>query len=158
VAHANALADANGLSPFGWVQNSYSLLDRRAEREMLPFCAASGVGFTAFSPLAGGWLTGKYRTGQPFPSGSRMTLRPEPYARFTRDRVFDALDRWAREVDRRGVAPATLATAWLLHQPRVDAVIFGARKATHVAEALAALDVRLDAAEAASLADIFADV
>jgi aryl-alcohol dehydrogenase-like predicted oxidoreductase len=158
VVHANALADVHGLSRFGWVQNSYSLLDRTAEREMLPFCAESGVGFTAFSPLAGGWLTGKYRADRPFPSGSRMTLRPEPYARFTSDRVFGALDRWMREADRRGVAPATLATAWLLHEPRVDAVIIGARKAAHVAEAVAALDVRLNAAEAACLTDIFADV
>ena len=158
VAHANGLADAHGLSRLAWVQNSYSLLDRTAEREMLPFCAASGVGFTAFSPLAGGWLTGKYRAGRSFPSGSRMTLRPEPYARFTSDRVFGALDRWVNEADRRGVAPATLATAWLLHQPRVDAVIIGARKATHVAEAVAALDLRLNAAEAASLTEIFADV
>jgi aryl-alcohol dehydrogenase-like predicted oxidoreductase len=158
VAHANGLADASGLARFGWVQNSYSLLDRAAEREMLPFCAASGVGFTAFSPLAGGWLTGKYRAGQPFPSGSRMTLRPEPYARFTRDRVFGALDRWGREADRRGVAPATLAIAWLLHQPVVDAIIIGARKAMHLVEAVAAIDVRLNGTEAALLTDIFADV
>jgi aryl-alcohol dehydrogenase-like predicted oxidoreductase len=157
VAHANALAGAHGLSPFGVVQNSYSLLDRAAEREMLPFCAASGVGFTAFSPLAGGWLTGKYRADAPFPSGSRMTLRPEPYARFTSGRVFGALDRWVSEADRRGVAPATLATAWLLHQPRVDAAIIGARTPAQLAEAVAALDVRLTAAEAASLAEIFAD-
>ena len=157
VAHANALADAHGLARFDWVQNSYSLLDRAAEREMLPFCAASGVGFTAFSPLAGGWLTGKYRADQPFPSGSRMTLRPEPYARFTTDHVFGALDRWVREADRRGVAPATLATAWLLHQPRVDAIIIGARKPRHLAEAVAALDVRLNAAEANVWTDMFTD-
>jgi aryl-alcohol dehydrogenase-like predicted oxidoreductase len=156
VAHANALAGARGLSPFGWVQNAYSLLDRAAEREMLPFCAASGLGFTAFSPLAGGWLTGKYRGGEPFPSGSRMTLRPEPYARFTDASVFGALDRWVSEAGGRSVSPATLATAWLLHQPRVDAAIIGARKATHLADAVAALEVRLTSAEAASLADLFA--
>lgn len=157
VAHANALAGAHGLSPFGWVQNAYSLLDRAAEREMLPFCAASGLGFTAFSPLAGGWLTGKYRGGEPFPPGSRMTLRPEPYARFTDASVFGALDRWVSEAGSRGVSPATLATAWLLHQPRVDAAIIGARKATHLADAVAALEVRLTPAEAASLPDLFAN-
>jgi len=157
VAHANAWADGHGLSPFGCVQNSYSLLDRAAEREMLPFCATSGVGFTAFSPLAGGWLTGKYRADEPFPAGSRMTLRPEPYAGFTTRRVFRGLERWAGEADRRGVAPATLATVWVLHQPGVDAAIIGARKATHLAEAVAALDVRLTETETATLTDMFAE-
>jgi 1-deoxyxylulose-5-phosphate synthase len=155
VAEANGVADTRGLVPFGWVQNSYSLLDRAAEREMLPLCAASGLGFTAFSPLAGGWLTGKYRTEAPFPAGSRMTLRPEPYTAFTEARVFRAIDRWLAEARRRGVAPATLATAWLLHQPRVDAAIIGARSAGHLDEALAALDVQLSEAEAAALASIF---
>ncbi len=157
VAHANAWADGHGLSAFSCVQNSYSLLDRAAEREMLPFCAASGVGFTAFSPLAGGWLTGKYRADEPLPAGSRMTLRPEPYAGFTTRRVFHALERWVGEARRRGVAPATLATAWVLHQPGVDAAIIGARKAAHLADAVAALDVRLTAAETASLTDLFVD-
>jgi aryl-alcohol dehydrogenase-like predicted oxidoreductase len=157
VAHANAWADGHGLSPFGCVQNSYSLLDRAAEREMLPFCATSGVGFTAFSPLAGGWLTGKYRADEPFPAGSRMTLRPEPYAGFTKRRVFRGLERWVGEAGRRGVAPATLATAWVLQQPGVDAAIIGARKATHLAEAVAALDVQLTATEMASLTGIFAE-
>src|SRR3954469_19137842 len=55
------ISDVKGLCRFEWVQNSFSLLDRSAEREMFPLCADQGVGFTAFSPLAGGWLTGKYR-------------------------------------------------------------------------------------------------
>ena len=55
-------ATSTACARFDWVQNSYSLLDRDAEREMFPLCADQGVGFTAFSPLAGGWLTGKYRS------------------------------------------------------------------------------------------------
>ena len=55
------ISDNGGLARFEWVQNSYSLLDRAPEREVFPLCADQGVGFTAFSPLAGGWLTGKYR-------------------------------------------------------------------------------------------------
>ena len=61
------------------IQNSYSLLARQDEPEVLPLCAARGVAYLAFGPLAGGWLTGKYRRGAPFPAGSRMTQRPEPY-------------------------------------------------------------------------------
>src|SRR5712675_2276756 len=64
------------------VQNSYSLLARRDEPDLLPLCAGRDVAYLAFGPLAGGWLTGKYRRGEPFPAGSRMTQRPEPYRRF----------------------------------------------------------------------------
>ncbi|MBD0338647.1 MAG: aldo/keto reductase, partial [Thermoleophilia bacterium] len=74
---------------FQWVQNSHSLLEQ--DEEVLAFCAGEGLGYTPFGPLAGGWLTGKYRRGEPHPPGSRMRLRPEPYARFVDDRVFDAL-------------------------------------------------------------------
>ena len=78
-------SDRDGTVRFEWVQNSYSLLDREAEREVLPVCAEHGLGFTPFSPLAGGWLTGKYRRGEPAPDGSRMTMRPEPYRHLVDD-------------------------------------------------------------------------
>ena len=58
------ISDKRGLARFEWVQNSYSLLDRAPERDVFPLCADQGVGFTAFSPLAGGWLTGKYQSGR----------------------------------------------------------------------------------------------
>jgi aryl-alcohol dehydrogenase-like predicted oxidoreductase len=61
------------------VQNSYSLLVRQDEPEVLRLCAERGLAYLAFSPLAGGWLTGKYRRGAAYPAGSRMTQRPEPY-------------------------------------------------------------------------------
>jgi aryl-alcohol dehydrogenase-like predicted oxidoreductase len=118
---------------FQWVQNSYSLLDRDAEREVLPLCAERGLGFTPFSPLAGGWLTGKYRRGEAVPAGSRMTMRPEPYAHLQDEAVFDRLERLAEMGD-----PATLSLAWLLGDPRVTAVIVGPRRPEHLAPALAA--------------------
>src|SRR5215469_10011570 len=61
------------------IQNSYSLLDRADEPELLTICQQRGVAYLAYSPLAGGWLTGKYRRGEPYPEGSRMTQRPEGY-------------------------------------------------------------------------------
>ena len=73
------LSEALAVTPgarYAWVQNSYSLLDREAEREVLPLCAENGLGFTPFSPLAGGWLTGKYTRGAELPVGSRMTRWP----------------------------------------------------------------------------------
>ena len=61
------ISDVRRLVRFDWVQNAYSVLDRSAEREMFPLCAECGIGFTAFSPLAGGWLSGKYRSRGAYP-------------------------------------------------------------------------------------------
>ncbi len=105
------------------MQNSYSLLDRDAERELLPLCLERGLGFTPFSPLAGGWLTGKYRRGEEPPPGSRMTLRPGPYEHLRTDAVFDQLEELERKAAAEGTTMATLAIRWLLAQPRVTAVI-----------------------------------
>src|SRR5438093_12132091 len=121
------ISDVRKLVRFEWVQNSYSLLDRAAERELFPLCEACGVGFTAFSPLAGGWLSGKYRSAGAYPEGSRMTLRPEPYLHLVSDRVFDGVSALAAEARVRRIDITALAIAWVLHQSRVDAAIVGPR-------------------------------
>ena len=136
---------------FGWVQNSYSLLDREVEDEVLPLCAERGLGFTPFSPLAGGWLTGKYRRGEEPPEGSRMTKRPEPYRHLDVDDVYDALDELAELGD-----PATLALAWLLAAPEVTAIVVGPRRAQHLEPALAALASPLGEYERSELSELFA--
>jgi aryl-alcohol dehydrogenase-like predicted oxidoreductase len=130
------LREALAAGDFGWVQNSYSLLDRDAESEVLPICAEHGLGFTPFSPLAGGWLTGKYRRGQPPPAGSRMTTRPEPYAHLWTDEVFDELERLEAEADERGTTMAALAVSWLLEVPAVTGVIVGPRSPEQLATML----------------------
>jgi aryl-alcohol dehydrogenase-like predicted oxidoreductase len=140
------LRDALAAGSPQWVQNSYSLLDRGVERDVLPLCREHGLGFTPFSPLAGGWLTGKYRRGAPPPAGSRMTMRPEPYEHLRADAVYDGLERLAQQGD-----PATLAFAWLFAQPEVTAVVVGPRRAEHLRPALAALHTRVDADELAAL-------
>lgn len=124
---------------FAWVQNSYSLLERDPEREVLPLCAEHGLGFTPYSPLAGGWLAGKYRRGEPPPPGSRMTLRPEPYAHLQRDEVYDELERLDRDAAARGAAMARLAYEFLFADPRVTAVVVGPRRPAHLEPAVAAL-------------------
>ena len=130
------LREAVAAGSFAWVQNSYSLLDRDVEHEVLPLCSELGLGFTPFSPLAGGWLTGKYRRGAVVPAGSRMTMRPEPYERLQDDAVYDRLERLEEMGD-----PATLALGWLLGDPRVTAVVVGPRRVEHLEPALAALEV-----------------
>jgi aryl-alcohol dehydrogenase-like predicted oxidoreductase len=127
---------------FEWVQNSYSLLDREVERDVLPLCAEHGLGFTPFSPLAGGWLTGKYRRGEAAPAGSRMTQRPEPYEHLRSDAVYDGIERLERHAAERGTTAAALAVAWLLADPRVTAVVVGPRRPAHLEPALAALGLQ----------------
>jgi aryl-alcohol dehydrogenase-like predicted oxidoreductase len=138
------------------VQNSYSLLDRADEEEVLPLCAELGIAYTPFSPLAGGWLTGKYRRDEAVPAGSRMSVRPGPYAEYQTDSVFDGLDRLGELARNRGTDTATLSIAWLLAQPHVSAVILGPRQAEHLEPAVRALDIHLSAAEADELAAVFA--
>jgi aryl-alcohol dehydrogenase-like predicted oxidoreductase len=148
------LEEALSVAPVSVVQNSYSLLDRESE-DVLSLCAERGIAFTAFGPLAGGWLTGKYRRGEPPPAGSRMTLRPDPYVHLDDDAVYDALDRFEQAARDRGVDLPTLALAWLLSDPRVTAVVVGPRRPEHLEPAVAALDLQLAEAERDELASLF---
>ena len=136
------------------VQNSYSLLER--DDAVLDLCAREGIGYAPFGPLAGGWLTGKYRRGAEPPAGSRMTLRPGPYRHLQTDRVFGALEALERAAADRGTTPATLAFAWLLADPRVTAIVLGPRNRDHLRPALEALQLDLAAAERDELSALFA--
>jgi aryl-alcohol dehydrogenase-like predicted oxidoreductase len=149
-AGGEELREARGVGAFAAVQDSYSLLDRDVETDVLPLCAEHGVWFQAFSPLCGGWLTGKYRRGEELPEGSRMTLRGDPYEHLRTDAVFDALE----ELERRG-DPATLALAWLLADPTVSVVI-GPRNPVQLQPALAALANPLTGADREALTAVFA--
>jgi aryl-alcohol dehydrogenase-like predicted oxidoreductase len=156
LARALWISDKNHLSRFEWVQNSYSLLDRTPEREVFPLCADQGLGFTAFSPLAGGWLTGKYRSDRPYPAGSRMTLRPEPYQHLVNEQTFGGLAALSEEARSRGIEVSTLALAWVLHHPLMTAAIIGPRRAAHLDSALAALGVTLSPDDAARFKGLLA--
>jgi aryl-alcohol dehydrogenase-like predicted oxidoreductase len=114
------------------VQNSYSLLVRDDDRELLGLCAAEAVSYTVYSPLAGGWLTGKYRRGAGFPQGSRMTQRPDGYAAFLSDAVFDSLEALEQLGEERGISMAGLALAWLLASPLITAIAVGPMRPEHL--------------------------
>jgi aryl-alcohol dehydrogenase-like predicted oxidoreductase len=135
---------------FSAVQDSYSLLDRSVEAEVLPLCAEHGLWFQVHSPLMGGWLTGKYRRDAPAPDGSRMTLRSGPYEHLRDDRVYDALEA----LERRG-NPTTLALAWLLADERVS-VVLGPRRGEQLQPALAALASPLTPEEREAISAEFA--
>lgn len=113
------------------------------------------MGFTAFSPLEGGWLTGKYQAGSPYPDGSRMTLRPEPYQHLAAAAVFRDLTAFSAAARSRGVEMSALALAWVLHHPQMNAAIVGPRRPAQLDAALSALEITLSPQERAELTGIF---
>ena len=137
------------------VQNGHSLLERDDERDVLPLCAAHGLAYLAYSPLCGGWLTGKYRRGAPYPAGSRMTQRPEPYASLTGDRTYDALEALQSFAHARGTSMAATAFAWLLADPRIGQVVIGPGRPEHLAPVREALATPLSTDERRRLDEIF---
>jgi aryl-alcohol dehydrogenase-like predicted oxidoreductase len=152
---AQQLEQAAAGSP-ACVQNSFSLLERADERELLPLCEERAISYVAFGPLAGGWLTGKYRRGEPFPAGSRMTQRPEPYSDFVRDEVFDALETLERTAAERGTSMAGLALAWLLGEPRLTSAVVGPARPEHLEPVVEALSDPLEAEGREELSRVFA--
>ncbi len=155
LAEALELSQLEGLARYEWVQNSYSLLDLDDLDTVLPLVRERGLGYVPFSPLAGGWLTGKYRRNQPFPAGSRMTQRPEPYEEYRSERVFDALETLETEAADRGASMAGLALAWLLAQPEVTGIVIGPGRAEHLAPASEAVGLQLSPADVSRLTEVF---
>jgi aryl-alcohol dehydrogenase-like predicted oxidoreductase len=148
-------SNARGLARYAWVQNELNLLNPDAQDDVREICRREGLGFTPFSPLAGGWLTGKYTRGTPYPPDSRMALRPGPYEELVAEPTFRALDGLRDAAEELETEPATLALAWLLAQPDVTAVVVGPRNAKHLGSVLAALDLDLSDARRDELASLF---
>lgn len=136
------LSRMNGWVEFASAQLEYSLLVRSVEWEFLPLCQEEGVGFLPWSPLAGGWLTGKYRRDQPIPPDSRAGRAdrredlPEQRADGRAWDIIETLDQIARE---REVTPAQVALRWVLQRVGVAAPIFGARTIAQLEDNLGAV-------------------
>jgi aryl-alcohol dehydrogenase-like predicted oxidoreductase len=172
VAQSDGLIGAYGVSNFSArqlaaalaagapqaVQNSYSLLARQDEQDVLPLCAERGVAYLAFGPLAGGWLTGKYHRGAPYPAGSRMTQRPGPYQEFVTDRTFAALARLQAIAVGRGTSMAGLALAWLLADDRVTQIVIGPGRPEHLAPVAEALAYPVTEQERGTIDEAVADL
>ena len=155
LAEAVEISELEGLVRYEWVQNSFSLLEQGDSETVFPVCHEHGLGYEAFGPLAGGWLAGRYRRDQPYPEGSRMTQRPEPYADYAREDIYDALEALEREAGERGVSMAGLALAWLLSSPDVTAVVIGPGREEQLRPAVEALELRLAPAEREHLRGLF---
>lgn len=147
--------DAAPPAPPRAVQNGYSLLERGDEAEVLPLCARAGLAYIVFSPLCGGWLTGKYRRGAGYPAGSRMTQRPEPYAALATDHTFTALEALEAMATARGTSMAGTALAWLLSDERIAQVVIGPGRPAHLEPAREAIEQPLTAGERSQLMEVF---
>jgi len=155
LAEAVEISELEGLTRYEWVQNSYSLLECGDDETVFPVCREHGLGYEAFGPLAGGWLTGRYRRDADYPEGSRMTQRPEGYRRYENAACFDALEAFEAEANARGVSMAGLAIAWLLGVPELTAVVVGPTRAEQLEPVREALSVELSAQEHADLRGLF---
>ncbi|MBA3948020.1 MAG: aldo/keto reductase [Herpetosiphonaceae bacterium] len=124
LCRSNDVAELHGWASFISVQPHYHMLERGIESELVPYCQAFGVGILPYFPLAGGFLTGKYRAGEPAPTGSRGASSPYVQRYFTPENFakVDKLRTWAEE---RGHTMGELAIAWLLAQPQLTSVIAG---------------------------------
>jgi aryl-alcohol dehydrogenase-like predicted oxidoreductase len=148
------LADLHGWTRFAAMQNHYNLVYREEEREMLPLCRAEGIGVIPWSPLARGFLTGN-RTHVDFGSTTRAKSDDFAHSMYYQETDFEIVDRVVDLAGRRGVTPAQIALAWLLHQDGVTAPIIGASKMPHLEQAVAALEIELSEDERTYLEGLY---
>lgn len=151
LARALWISDRLGLARYEGVQNEYNLLNAGIEAEVLPLAADQGLAVTPFSPMAGGFLTGKYGPDREFPEGSRMTLRPGPYQGLVTPATFRAVDALRAEAADRGVSMGALALAWVHRHPQVTAALIGPRSLEQFAPAVESLQVALNADDRARI-------
>ncbi|MCC6705814.1 MAG: aldo/keto reductase [Thermomicrobiales bacterium] len=152
VCRAINIQDRINASQLITVQNPYSLMDRELEREMFPFCRASGVGVMAYSPLGVGLLSGAYRPGSPPPAGKLWTERGAASLQAALNGQPGDVLRVAFEIaERLGVTVAQLAQQWVMTHPEVSVVVMGANTAEQVDDNLGAFAVELTADDLAAL-------
>jgi aryl-alcohol dehydrogenase (NADP+) len=149
-AKALFLADRHGWTRFLSMQNHYNLVYREEEREMIPLCQDQGIGLIPWSPLARGFLAGNRSKEE---RGATVRAKTDDFAHrlYYQESDFAVADRVAAVAGARGVRPAQIALAWLLHKPAVAAPIVGASKMPQLEESVAALEIRLSDEEIASL-------
>ena len=156
IQKALGVADKRGWEPFAAIQPRYNLLDREFEWELGPQAADAGLGVLPWSPLRGGWLTGRYRRGGSAEAGSRIAMADaeqwgERWANYDNDRTWRVLDELSAVAGEVGRTPAEVALNWLLGRPAVTAPIIGARNLEQLEANLGAADWDLDPALAQRL-------
>lgn len=149
VALALGRSELHGWARFDSVQPRYNLLYREVEAELLPLCRDQGLGVIAYNPLAGGFLTGKYKSLEQ-PNEGRFSLGKtgELYReRYWHDAQLEAVRELRALLEQRGRSLTSVAVAWMLAQPGITSAIVGASRPEQLTESLAAVDLQFDDAE-----------
>jgi len=139
------ISDADGLEAFATVQPRYNIIDRDVERELLPLCIEEGIGVIPYSPLAGGFLTGKYQPDKPAPEGSRGQLRPEWVSRYLNLRSQTLLQELKKISAETRMSMSQLGLAWVMANPAITSPIIGASKLEQLEENMEVLNHTLPA-------------
>ena len=154
VCEANWTARANSFAQFVTVQPEYNMLNRTIEQELVPFCHEYNIGILPFYPLASGFLTGKYREGEPMPEGARLTGNQRAQANTLTEKNFAMLGKLTTFAEERGHPMVELAIAWLLANSAVSSVIAGATKNEQVTANVKAADWTLTPEEMTEIDEI----
>ena len=145
------LSHTSHRTAFVTLQAQYNLLVRDLEREHVPLCREKGLGILPWSPLAGGFLTGKFEKGKPPQEGTRIGEKAERFSRYDVPRNWTIIDAVRTVATELGTSPSAVSLAWLLAKPQVSSVIFGARTIAQLDDNLAAADLELSAAHLEAL-------
>jgi aryl-alcohol dehydrogenase-like predicted oxidoreductase len=147
-------ADKRNTTRFECVQLQWSLAVRDAEREVIPACRAFGLGTLIWSPLARGFLSGKYRRDEPAPEGTRLAAWRDSFKALDNDRGWAIVDALRKLAEKHDATPASVALAWLLAKPETTSIIVGARTVEQLEDNLAAAQVRLDPSDVQALDEV----
>jgi aryl-alcohol dehydrogenase-like predicted oxidoreductase len=140
-------ADRRNTARFECVQLQWSLAVRDAEREVIPACRAFGLGTLVWSPLARGFLSGKYRRNEPPPAGTRLEAWKDSFRSLDNDRGWAVVEAVRAVAEKHDTTCSAVALAWLLAKPETSSIIVGARSVSQLEENLAALELALEPAD-----------
>jgi aryl-alcohol dehydrogenase-like predicted oxidoreductase len=155
IVEAQWAAERRGLAGPHTEQPPYSIFSRGVENSVLPTARRYGMGVLVWSPLAGGWLTGKYRRGESAPPGSRADTNPDHFD-VGNEAKFAAAERLAAIAAAAGVSLTHLSLAWVVEHPAVTAALIGPRTIEQLHDLLGAADLRLDAATLDAIDEVVA--
>ncbi|WOI53190.1 aldo/keto reductase [Parvularcula sp. LCG005] len=153
VMKAVGIAEARRLAPITSLQAYYTIAGRDLERDVIPMLKSEGVGLMVWSPLAGGYLSGKYDRDGKGSDGRRANFDFPPV---NKDRAFDAIEVMRTIAEEKGVSIAQIALSWLLHQPAVSSVIVGAKRVDQLTDNIASTEVELTNDELTRLNEVSA--
>ena len=152
-ATALGIQEREHLEKFATAQLYYSLAGRDLEHDWLACAEYHQLGILVWSPLAGGFLSGKYDRNTPPQAGTRFAEAGQ-FVKFDKEQAFDVVDVLREVAQRHGVSPARVALAWLLSRPMISSVIIGARKIAHLQDNIAAVDLELSAEDMEQLNNV----